>query len=233
MVTLEPWAYVPFELIKHAEEHQKANGDFDRRIALISYDNAIEVSISTYLQLHPTQRGGAQYSKEQVNKWLANYHSSLDFFFNEFMKTLGRTPPIAKETYIHYHNLRNNLYHEGKNFVPPHRDIQGARAAAIYIFSTLFQVNGEELLKNSPTLHTLTTGKFHFRGSGNDICKVPLNVGPALFRITFEGLSFHSVDLHDENDKQIANLIFLSEGLIPLTSGTRKYGKTANIKKEG
>ena len=46
---LEPWIYGPSELIKHAEEHLQVNGDFDKRMALVSYDNVIEVSIDTYL----------------------------------------------------------------------------------------------------------------------------------------------------------------------------------------
>ena len=230
METMEPWVYSPLELIKHAEEHQQANGDFDRRIALIGYDNAIEVSISTYLQLHPTQRGGAEYTKEHVNKWLTNYHSLLDFFFDEFMKTSGKTPPIARKTFIHYHSLRNNLYHEGTNFVPPERDIQGARKAALYIFSTLFNVNGEELLRGSPTQHTLTIRKFNFQGSGNDIYKFPLKVGAALFRITYKGRSFHSCELYDEDTNYVGRLL---SSVSKERTSVQKYNKTMNIKKEG
>jgi hypothetical protein len=153
-VPLDPWIYSLLELMKHAEEHWQANGEFDKRIALIGYDNAIEVSISTYLQLHPTQRGGVSYSNEQVKKWLANYHSLLDFFFDEFIKTLGQKPPIAKKNVIYYHNLRNDLYHEGKSLVPTERDIKDACKAAVYIFSTLFKVEGEELIQILPPLHT-------------------------------------------------------------------------------
>src|SRR6266849_1204387 len=105
MVALEPWVYGPLELIKHAEEHQQVSRDFDKRMALISYDNAIEVSISTYLQLHPTQRGGAEYQRDQVTRWLRDYHSLLDFFFDEFMRASGQTPSIARQTFIHYHTL--------------------------------------------------------------------------------------------------------------------------------
>ena len=68
MEPIEPWIYGLLELMKHAEEHQHANEEFDRRIALIGYDNAIEVSISTYLQLHPTQRRKIPYPKEHIDK---------------------------------------------------------------------------------------------------------------------------------------------------------------------
>jgi hypothetical protein len=43
MSKLKPWAAGPFELIRHADGHLKAGSDFDKRMALISYDNAIEV----------------------------------------------------------------------------------------------------------------------------------------------------------------------------------------------
>jgi hypothetical protein len=233
MVILEPWIYGPLELIKHAEEHQQVGRDFDKRMALISYDNAIEVSISTYLQLHPSQRGGAEYPKEHVNKWLTNYYGLLDFFFDEFMKTSSQTPSIARQTFIHYHKLRNDLYHEGKYFVPSIRDIQGARAAALYIFSTLFNANGNNLLKGSSTLHTPIIRKFSFQGRENDIYKVPLKVGPAIFRITYQGGYWHSCDLCDEDDQTIATLISMLDISPFEVMSTRKYSRSANIKKEG
>ena len=70
---LKPWAYGPFELLVHAELHLRGGEDFDRRIALISFDNAIEVAITAYLSLHPIQRRNHEYARAQVEKWLDNY----------------------------------------------------------------------------------------------------------------------------------------------------------------
>jgi hypothetical protein len=70
-------------LLVHAEGHLQAGEDFDRRIALISFDNAIEVAITTYLTLNPIQRGNRGYSKTDLEKWLSNYHSKLDFLEQE------------------------------------------------------------------------------------------------------------------------------------------------------
>ena len=56
MNPLPPWANGPFELLVHAEEHLRAGDDFDRRIALIGFDNAIEITIAAYLSLKPIQR---------------------------------------------------------------------------------------------------------------------------------------------------------------------------------
>src|SRR5215208_3140738 len=79
MTALPPWALGPFELLVHAEGHLAAGDDFDRRIALISFDNAIEVCIATYLTLSPIQRGGRSYARAEVDRWLGNYHAKLDF----------------------------------------------------------------------------------------------------------------------------------------------------------
>lgn len=54
---LKPWAYGPFEVLLHAETHYRSGEDFDRRIAIIGFDNAIEVAITTYLSLHPNATG--------------------------------------------------------------------------------------------------------------------------------------------------------------------------------
>ncbi len=41
MRQLKPWAYGPFEILLHAALHYRVGEDFDRRIAMIGFDNAI------------------------------------------------------------------------------------------------------------------------------------------------------------------------------------------------
>ena len=41
---LKPWTYGPFEILLHAELHYRVGEDFDRRIAMVGFDNAIEVA---------------------------------------------------------------------------------------------------------------------------------------------------------------------------------------------
>src|SRR5438034_953762 len=144
MSSLKPWIYGPFEMLKHAEGHFKAGSDFDKRIALISYDNSIEVAITTFLQLHPSQRGGRTYQNDKVDKWLTNYHSKLDFF-EQLVRDLNLSISATRDEVIWYHNLRNELYHSGNGMVPEERNLKGARTAAIWYFSVLFDVDGEAL----------------------------------------------------------------------------------------
>ncbi|MBK8232833.1 MAG: hypothetical protein IPK72_20165 [Candidatus Eisenbacteria bacterium] len=68
MSTLDPLALGPFEIILHAEMHYRDGDDLDRRIAVVGFDNAIELAIHTYLSLHPIQRQNRIYPKVDVDK---------------------------------------------------------------------------------------------------------------------------------------------------------------------
>ena len=141
MTILPPWTDGPFELMVHAESHLRAANDFDKRIALISFDNAIEVAITTYLQLKPIQRKGREYTKESVDNWLKNYHTKLDFFDKEIESR--EIPWCIEKTHIIWaHDSRNEQYHGGtKGGIPAKNILDIARTSALWIFSVLFDVN--------------------------------------------------------------------------------------------
>ena len=145
MKELKPWAYGPFELIVNAERHYRLGEDFDRRIALIGYDNAVEVAITTYLSLHPIQRGQRNYKRDDCEKWLTNYHTKLDFFQLE-CQDRGITMICGKDEMVWYHDLRNNQYHGGGAAVPQSWEGDGIRKVAIHVFSVLFDESGAETL---------------------------------------------------------------------------------------
>lgn len=134
---LKPWAYGPFELLLNAELHYRVGEDFDRRIAMVGFDNAIEVAITTYLGLHPIQRSNRQYSRANVEQWLSNYHTKVDFFFQE-CTTRAITVLGQQDEIVWYHNVRNGQYHGGGANVPQRRELDGVRAAAMEVFAILF-----------------------------------------------------------------------------------------------
>ncbi len=143
MTSLPPWATGPFELMVHAESHLREADDFGRSIALISFDNAIEVAISTYLSLNPVLRGGRQFTRNDVDKWTQNYHTKLDFFEEE-VQSRGITSPVDKLHIIWAHDQRNEQYHGGKKGVPDKNTLEIARTAAVWVFSILFGVSDPE-----------------------------------------------------------------------------------------
>lgn len=147
MTRLKPWARGPFELILHAERHLRDGGDFDRRMAHIGFDNSLEVSVTTYLSLHPIHRGGKQYQKKDVEAWIKDYHTKLEFLEKE-IASRGLKPLVTKEDIIWYHDIRNKQYHGGTAGIPEQHNLQGVRKAAIWVFSILYDVpNVEELLE--------------------------------------------------------------------------------------
>jgi len=140
---LKPWTRGPFELLVHAELHRLDGDDFDRRMAMISFDNAIEVAITTYLGLNPIQRNKRQYQKVDVEKWLTNFHTKIDFFMIE---VANRSLTVLHEQadIVWYHDSRNEQYHGGKPSVPLIVELETIRRIAIWVFSVLFEIPDAE-----------------------------------------------------------------------------------------
>jgi hypothetical protein len=147
---LKPWVRDAFELIKHAEEHAQAGSDFDRRMAMISFDNAIELSIITYFSLHPDQRNGQKFKEKNLAQWGQGFHGKLKFFKHYVEDILGQLMQVDFDDMAYYHRVRNELYHSGIGMVPAETDINGIRTAALWVFSTLFEVDVEPLLALDP-----------------------------------------------------------------------------------
>lgn len=139
MRTLKPWAYGPFEILLHAEMHYRAGEDSDRRIAMIGFDNAIEVAVTTYLNLHPIQRGNRTYPKTDVEKWLGNFYTKIEFLLVECTNRIV-TLVAKQDEIIWFHEVRNGQYHVGGATVPQGRELDGVRAAAIEIIALLFEI---------------------------------------------------------------------------------------------
>ena len=156
MSGLKPWTFGPFELLLHAEMHRRDGNDMDRRIAMISFDNAIEVAISTYLQLHPSQRGNRQYSNSEVEQWLKNYHTRLDFLDSELQKRKCQ-PVVDRAEIIWFHDVRNDQYHGGKAGIPEEHNLSGIRKAALWIFGFLFEIADIDGLLDEE-IHNRTAG---------------------------------------------------------------------------
>lgn len=136
---LKPWTRAAFSLILHAEEHRIIGDDFDRSIAHISFDNAIEVIVAIYLRLNPIQRKNRIITKEEVKKWLTNFYTKLEFLEQEAQqRNYILKKPIDEIAY--YHDIRNKQYHEGDSGIPMAEDIEAIREAALDVFAMLFEV---------------------------------------------------------------------------------------------
>lgn len=151
---MKPWAYGPFEVLLHGEMHYRVGEDLDRRIAMVGFDNAIELSVTTYLALHPMQRGNRDYPKEAVVKWLGNFHTKVEFFFDE-CQTRGIVATSKRDEMVWYHGVRNGQYHQEGATVPQRRVLDGVRDAALEVFSILFEEPNADALLDE---HIAATG---------------------------------------------------------------------------
>jgi hypothetical protein len=155
VISLPPWANGPFELLLHAEGHLLIGDDFDRRIALISFDDAIEIAISTYLTLHPIQRSNRTYPNEKRDRWLKDYHTKLDFLGEE-LTARALCWAVERSHIVWAHDHRNEQYHGGKKGTPEKNVLTLVRKASLWIFGVLFEVTDAEavlkqaILDNAP-----------------------------------------------------------------------------------
>lgn len=152
-MSLQPWANGPFELLMHAEGHLREGDDIDRSIALIGFDNAVEASIATYLSLHPIQRGNRQYRKEDVEKWLQDYHTKLDFLNTE-LAARGLPWEVERAHIVYAHDHRNLQYHGGTKGTPEKQVLSLIRKAALWAFGLLFEIPDVETLLEEALLAT-------------------------------------------------------------------------------
>jgi hypothetical protein len=137
---LPPWVQGPFELINHANDHLNRDGDIDRRMALIGFDNAIEVCIDVYLNLPQVIRDDIQVTRVEAEKAKNNFYLKADFLKRLFSeKNIPDSLPYNE--IIWYHKLRNELYHSGNGMVPEVNALKGAKAAALLIFNALFDID--------------------------------------------------------------------------------------------
>jgi hypothetical protein len=129
---LKPWAMQVFELLMHAKRHRIAGEDLDRRTAFIEYGRAIEISIATYLDLHPLQREGLVLRKADTEKWLVNDVTKLEFLEYYVISIRQERMAIGRDEILYFHRIRNDLYHGSPAYVPSLHDIEDIRAATLW-----------------------------------------------------------------------------------------------------
>ena len=81
-----------------------------------------------------------------MEKWTKDYHTKVEFFFDVECKSRGVVPKVKQEEVVWFHGARNEQYHVGGASVPDQRVLGGVRAAALEVFSVLFDERDVSLL---------------------------------------------------------------------------------------
>jgi hypothetical protein len=129
-----PWASGPGEILRHGLELLKKDSDRNRRLSMISIDNAVELMMKTYLGL-PKRITKLTLTRKQ-------YEEASDSFprLLEAMESFAsdRLVGVDLSNLEWFHRLRNLLYHEGNGLTVERDKVEVYAALAQVLFSNLF-----------------------------------------------------------------------------------------------
>ena len=131
---LPPWASGPAELLSHGLELLAKDSDANRRLAMISIDNAVELIIKTYLGL-PKRVNGLNISRSEYQEFAESFPKLLDALDKHGAKKLGSLDLGEIEW---YHRLRNQLYHHGNGLTVEKTKVEVYGQLAVALFENLF-----------------------------------------------------------------------------------------------
>lgn len=131
-----PWASGPSEILRHGLTLMKKDSDSNRRLALISIDNSVELMIKTYLGL-PHRINGLTITRKQVSEASETFPALLDALNAHAPAKLDG---IDLRTIEWYHRLRNQLYHQGNGLTVERDKVEAYAVLANQLFHNLFGV---------------------------------------------------------------------------------------------
>jgi len=135
-----PWASGPGEILRHGISLLKNDSDINRRLAMISIDNAVELMIKTYLGL-PFRITGLRIPRKEFQNISESFPQLLDALEKYASdKIIG----INLGEIEWYHRLRNELYHQGNGLTVEKDKINVYAELANLLFENLF---GEKLIE--------------------------------------------------------------------------------------
>lgn len=132
-----PWSEGPRELLQHGADHLRLGGDFDRRIAMISIDNAVELTIKTYLGLPERARGAKGPGRKELDTASESFPALLELL-NQY--AAQKLTGLDLSDIEWYHRLRNQLYHSGNGITVELSRVEAYYQIAALLFQNLFGV---------------------------------------------------------------------------------------------
>ncbi|MCX5805809.1 MAG: hypothetical protein NT010_07050 [Proteobacteria bacterium] len=149
-----PWMDGPSELLQHALDHMMLGRDFDNRIAMVSTDNAVELTIKTFLGLPKrgqTKSGPGRKELEDAGESFPDLLNLLEKYASD------RIVGLSLNDIEWYHRLRNQLYHSGNGITVEKKKVETYLELAITLFVSLFDEMPE--LSHTGAIRT-STGEF-------------------------------------------------------------------------
>lgn len=132
-----PWVSGPGELLQHGLSLLRHDSDLNRRLALIAIDNAVELTIKTYLSL-PRRVTGVSLSRKDYEEISDSFPKLLDAIEKH---GAARLAGVNLGDVEWYHRLRNQLYHHGSGLTVERKKVAVYAAVARVLFKNLFDVD--------------------------------------------------------------------------------------------
>lgn len=129
-----PWATGPGEILRHGLELLSRDSDVNRRLAMISIDNAVELMSKTYLGL-PRRITGLAITRREYDEFAQSFPKILDALETHAADKLDGIDLGEIEW---YHRLRNELYHQGNGLTVERDKVEVYAELANLLFANLF-----------------------------------------------------------------------------------------------
>lgn len=131
-----PWSTGPGEILRHAVDLLRKDSDTNRRLAMISVDNSVELMIKTFLGL-PKRVTGLEISRKEYGEFSESFPKLLDALEKY---ASDRLSGIDLGDIEWYHRLRNQLYHQGNGLTVEREKVEIYAQLANGLFTNLFGV---------------------------------------------------------------------------------------------
>jgi len=131
---LRPWTSGPGEILRHGLELLRKDTDANRRLAMISIDNAVELMVKTYLGL-PKRVTGLSITRKELQEIGESFPALLDALERYAPDKLDGVDLGVIEW---YHRLRNQLYHQGNGLTVERDKVAIYAELANVLFTNLF-----------------------------------------------------------------------------------------------
>src|SRR2546427_2644304 len=132
-----PWASGPGEILLHAVQLLSEDSDTNRRLALILIDNAVELTVKTYLSL-PRRITGVKLGRKDLDEIAESFPALLDALEQHAADKLAGIDLGEIEW---YHRVRNELYHQGNGLTVERQKVEVYSELAKLLFRALFDVD--------------------------------------------------------------------------------------------
>jgi hypothetical protein len=130
-----PWTSGPAEILEHGISLLNEESDKNRRLAMLTIDNAVELMIKTYLSL-PKRATGIKMSRSDFQNIRESFPKLLDALEH---LAADRLRGIDLADLEWYHRLRNQLYHQGNGLTVEKDKVIAYAQIAKTLFKNLFK----------------------------------------------------------------------------------------------